>query len=71
MAIQKSTLERRKFIKRAFGIGTVLWLTPAILTVTANESNAQYSGRQVQPRPGGDFINSRSRRLPRRPRVRR
>ena len=37
--------ERRRFLQHAFSIGTLAWLTPAILTVSAKNVYADLSGR--------------------------
>jgi hypothetical protein len=36
--------ERRRFLHHAFSIGTLAWLTPVILTVTAKKAHARFSG---------------------------
>ena len=40
--------ERREFIKRSVGFGTLVWLTPAIMSVTAERGYAQLSGQGSQ-----------------------
>ena len=36
--------ERRRFLNHAFSIGTLAWLTPVILTVSAKRGYARFSG---------------------------
>ena len=35
---------RRKFLKQALGFGTIMWMTPTILTVSAKKGHACLSG---------------------------
>jgi hypothetical protein len=50
MKNQKEQSERRRFLKRAVGMGAMVWLTPAIISVSANRAHAQLSGGgQEQP----------------------
>jgi len=58
--------ERRKFLKHALGIGTLVWLTPTIMTVSANTVHAQLSGGDNIEQSTSDPDN----RWPRRPRHR-
>ena len=44
MAIEKADKERRQFLKSSLGVATLLWVTPAILTLKAHEAHAQLSG---------------------------
>ena len=57
--------ERRRFLKHTFSLGTVVWLTPAIVTLSAKKGHARLSG--------GNYTTEASspdgrRRRPRRPR---
>jgi hypothetical protein len=36
----KNTTERRRFLKYALGVGTTIWLTPAIITISAKKGHA-------------------------------
>ena len=36
--------ERKRFLNKAFSIGTLAWLTPVMLTVSAKKSYARFSG---------------------------
>lgn len=40
--------ERRKFIGRALGVGTLVWIAPAIITVSANKGHAALSGQEYK-----------------------
>jgi hypothetical protein len=44
MVYKNADIERRDFIKRAVGIGTLVWLTLVILTVSAKKGYARFSG---------------------------
>ena len=49
--------ERRRFLNHAFSLGTLAWLTPVILTVSAKKGYAQLSGnRNYQGSGGGQGI---------------
>jgi hypothetical protein len=44
MHTEKSNNERRRFLKHALGIGAIVWLTPAIISVSARKGHACLSG---------------------------
>ena len=56
--------ERRRFLKHAFSLGTVVWLTPAIVTLSAKKGHARLSGGNYTTETASDG----RRRRPRRPR---
>ena len=58
-----SDKERRRFLKHAFGLGTVVWLTPTIITLTAKKGHARLSGNYTTQAASDD-----RRRSPGRPR---
>jgi hypothetical protein len=60
-----SDKERRKFLKQAFGLGSLVWLTPAIVTLSAKKGHARLSGYNNIT----EAASARPRR-PRRPRPR-
>ena len=52
MGTNKVYQERRTFIRRAIGIGTLVWITPAIITVSANKGHAKLSGKEYKDKKG-------------------
>ena len=40
----KKITERRSFLKYALGVGTTIWLTPTIITLSAKKGHACLSG---------------------------
>ena len=63
----KNDKDRRKFLKNLIGIGTVLWLTPAIISVSADKGHAQLSGGNVLEGSGsGQPGTGRRRKSPQR-----
>jgi hypothetical protein len=40
----KNITERRSFLKYALGVGTTIWLTPTIITLSAKKGHACLSG---------------------------
>ena len=56
--------ERRKFLKHALGLGSIVWLTPTIVTLSAKKGHARLSGYNVTETASSDP----RRRRPRRPR---
>ena len=56
--------ERRRFLKHTFSLGTVVWLTPAIVTLSAKKGHARLSGGNYTIEAAADG----RRRSPRRPR---